>query len=62
MRDLIKIKQTSDGYVEDENGIEFIRYSLVGSMQKSVIDENHKLRARLEKAREQIKKLKGNQQ
>lgn len=58
MKDTIKLKPTDDGFVEDDKGIEYIRYSLVSSMQKSVIDENQKLRKRLEKAREEIKLLK----
>lgn len=49
MKDVIKLKQTEYGYVEDENGVEYVRYSLVASMQKSVIDENKKLRARMYK-------------
>ena len=49
MKDVIKLKQTEFGFVEDENGVEYIRYSFVASMQKSVIDENKKLRARINK-------------
>ena len=49
MKDVIKLKQTDFGYIEDENGEEYIRYGLVMSMQKSVIDENRKLRARINK-------------
>ena len=49
MKDVLKLKQTEFGFVEDENGVEYIRYSLVSSMQKSIIDENHKLRARINK-------------
>lgn len=55
MKDVIKLKQTEFGFVEDENGVEYIRYSLVASMQKSVIDENKKLRARINKIKTKIK-------
>lgn len=55
MKDVIKLKQTEFGCVEDENGVEYIKYSLVAGMQKSIIDENNKLRARLNKIKTKIK-------
>ena len=55
MKDVIKLKQTVFGFVEDENGVEYIRYSLVAGMQKSVIYENNKLRARINKIKTKIK-------
>jgi len=58
MKDVIKLKQTQFGYVEDENGVEYIRYGLVTSMQKSVIDENNKLRERMKKLAEKLKAYK----
>ena len=58
MKDVIKLKKTEFGYIEDKNGIEYIRYGLVDSMQKSVIDENNKLRARMKKLAEKLKAYK----
>lgn len=58
MKDVIKLKQTEFGYVEDENGVEYIKYGLVNSMQKSVIEENNKLRARMKKLAEKLKAYK----
>lgn len=58
MKDVIKLKQTESGYIEDENGVEYIKYGLVTSMQKSVIDENNKLRARMKKLAEKLKAYK----
>lgn len=55
MKDIIKLKQTEFGFVEDENGVAYIKCSLVVSMQKSVIDENKKLRARINKIKTKIK-------
>lgn len=57
MKDVIKLKQTEFGFVEDENGVEYIRYSLVAGMQKSVIDENKKLRTRMKKLNFKIETL-----
>lgn len=62
MKDVIKLKQTSFGFVEDENGVEYIRYALVNSMQKSVIEENNKLRARMKKLSEKLKEYKNEKQ
>lgn len=58
MKDVIKLKQTEFGYIEDENGVEYIKYGLVNSMQKSVIEENNKLRARMKKLAEKLKAYK----
>ena len=58
MKDVIKLKQTEFGYIEDENGVEYVKYGLVTSMQKSVIDENNKLRARMKKLAEKLKAYK----
>lgn len=58
MKDVIKLKQTEFGYVEDEKGVEYIKYGLVNSMQKSVIEENNKLRARMKKLAEKLKAYK----
>ena len=58
MKDVIKLKRTEFGYIEDENGVEYIKYGLVNSMQKSVIDENNKLRARMKKLAEKLKAYK----
>ena len=59
MRDTIKLREFSDGYfIEDINGIEYTRSSLITSMQKSILDENRKLRSRLAKKSETINELK----
>lgn len=58
MKDVIKLKPTESGYIEDENGVEYIKYGLVTSMQKSVIDENNKLRERMKKLAEKLKAYK----
>lgn len=58
MKDVIKLKPTLSGYIEDENGVEYIKYGLVTSMQKSVIDENNKLRERMKKLAEKLKACK----
>lgn len=58
MKDVIKLKQTEFGYIEDENGVEYVKYGLVTSMQKSVIDENNKLRERMKKLAEKLKACK----
>lgn len=58
MKDVIKLKPTSCGYEEDDNGTAYYSEDCYKSMLRSLISENKVLHTRLEAARQKIKSLK----